>query len=293
MNLILTVLEIVAPVFLLAAIGFLWVKFGLEYRIQFVTQLAMSLSIPCLIFTSLMKTEIDPQLLSTVSIAAVVAYILVTIIAFIVVKLAKINVRTYLAPLTFGNTGNLGLPLALFAFGDEGLGYAVVIFAIMGMYSFTVGVWLVSGGGSLTKVFKEPLVAATILGALFLWQDWETPTFLTNTLELIGQIAIPVMLITLGVALARLSPGRLGQAVWLSVIKFLFCAGCAWGVGMWFGLPPVALGVLVVQVSTPVAVTSYMLAEKYGADADSVAGLVVVSTLLAVITLPLTLAFVI
>lgn len=293
MNVILTVLEIVAPVFLLATIGFTWVKLGFEYRIQFVTQLTMTLSIPCLIFTSLMKTDIDPQSLSAVSMATVVAYFLVTVVAYLILRVAGLNMRTYLAPTVFGNTGNLGLPLALFAFGEQGLGYAVVIFAIMGIYSFTIGVWLVSGGGSFIKVVKEPLVAATVLGALFLWQGWETPTFLTNTLELIGQIAIPVMLITLGVALARLSPGRIGRSLWLSIAKVVFCVGIAWVVGRWFDLNPIAFGALVVQVSTPVAITSYMLAEKYGADSDAVAGLVVVSTLLAVITLPLTLAFLI
>ncbi len=293
MNLVQTVLEIVAPVFLLAAIGYFWVKLGHEYRVRFVTQLAMTLSVPCLIFTALMRTDIDPQTLSAVSLATVVAYGLVTIAAFVLVKIARVDVRTYLAPLIFGNTGNLGLPLALFAFGDEGLGYAVVIFAIMGVYSFTFGVWLVSGGGSLLKVIKEPLVAATLLGALFLWQGWQTPTFLTNTLTLIGQMAIPLMLITLGVALARLAPGQLGLPIVLSVVKVAFCVAIAWGVGLWFGLPPIPFGVLVLQVSTPVAVTSYLLAEKYGADAESVAGVVVVSTLLSVITLPLTLAFVI
>ncbi len=293
MNLVLTVLEIVAPVFLLAAIGFFWVKAGYEYRVKFVTQLAMTLSVPCLIFTALMRTDIDPQTLSAVSLATIVAYGLVTFAAFLLVKGAQVDLRTYLAPLIFGNTGNLGLPLALFAYGDEGLGFAVVIFAIMGVYSFTFGVWLVSGGGSLLKVIKEPLVGATLLGALFLWQDWQTPTFLTNTLTLIGQMAIPMMLITLGVALARLSPGRLGLPLFLSVAKVAFCVAIAWAVGLWFGLPPVAFGVLVLQVSTPVAVTSYLLAEKYGADAESVAGLVVVSTLISVVTLPLTLAFVI
>jgi predicted permease len=289
----LTVLQIVAPVFFLAAIGFAWVKLGFEYRIRFVTQLAVSLSVPCLIFTALMKTEVDPQSLSIVSLAAVLAYGLVTVGAYLAVKLSGIDARTYLAPLIFGNTGNLGLPIAIFAFGADGLGYAVVIFAIMAIYSFTIGVWMVSGGGSLAKLLKEPMVAATLLGALFLWQGWQTPVFVTNTLDLIGQMAIPLMLITLGVALARLSPGQLRLPVALSVVKFAFCVAVAWGVGRWFSLPPVAFGVLVVQISTPVAVTSYLLAEKYRADADSVAGLVVVSTLLAVITLPLTLAFVI
>lgn len=293
MNIFSAVLEIVAPVFLLAAVGFIWVKLGFEYRIKFVTQLAMTLSVPCLIFVSLMQTEIDPQTLSIVSMASVAAYVLVSITAFLLAKLSKLDLRTFLAPLIFGNTGNLGLPLAFFAFGDEGLGYAVVVFAIMGMFSFTFGVWLVSGGGSMTKAIKEPLVAATLLGALFLWQGWETPQFLTNTLSLIGQIAIPVMLLTLGVAMARLKPGNLSRAFWLALVKVVLCTLIAWAVGTWFELPAIALAVLIVQIATPVAVTSYMLAEKYGANADAVAGLVVVSTLMSVITLPLTLAFLI
>lgn len=291
MNLILTVLEITAPVFLLAAVGFTWVKLGFEYRVQFVTRLAMTLSVPCLIFVALMQTEVDPQALATLSIASIVAYGIVTALCAAIVFANRLDFPTFLAPLTFGNTGNLGLPLAFFAFGEAGLGYAVVVFAIMAIYSFTFGIWVVSGGGSPLKVVKEPMVGATILGALFLWQGWETPTFLTNTLELISQIAIPIMLITLGVAVARLKPGRLVQAVLLSLIKLVICATTAWIVGDWFALDPVALAVLVLQVATPVAVTSYLIAEKYGADSDAVAGLVVVSTILSIISLPVLLAF--
>ena len=293
MNLTLTVLNIVAPVFLLAGIGFVWVKAGFEYRVEFVTRLAMTLSVPCLIFVALMQTEIDPQALAALSLASLAAYGLVAFGCFLVVKLMRLDLPTYLAPLIFGNTGNLGLPLALFAFGDVGLGYAVVVFAVMAILSFTIGIWLVSGGGSILRVVKEPLVAATLLGALFLWQGWETPEFLTNTLDLVGQIAIPIMLITLGVAVARLETKALGVALVLAVIKVIICAGAAWLAAMWFNLGPIATGVLIVQVATPVAVTSYLLAEKYGADAQPVAGMVVISTLLSVITLPLILAFVI
>ncbi|MBM9593704.1 AEC family transporter [Roseitranquillus sediminis] len=292
MALILTVAEVVAPVFLLAAVGFVWVRLGFEYRVEFVTRLSMTLSVPCLIFVSLMQTEIAPAALSTLSLAALLAYGGVGLGALALVFVARLELRTYLAPIIFGNTGNLGLPLALFAFGDEGLGYAVVVFAVMAILSFTIGVWMVSGGGGFLKVMREPMVAGTLLGALFLWQGWQTPTFLTNTLSLIGQIAIPLMLITLGVAVGRLAPGRLGRALWLAVTKIVMCVGVAWTVGRWLDLPPVAFAVLVLQVATPVAVTSYLLAEKYGADADAVAGLVVVSTLLSVGVLPILLAIV-
>ncbi len=290
MNLTLTVLEIVAPVFLLAGIGFSWVRLGFEYRIQFVTQLAMTLSVPCLIFVSLMNTEIDPAALAALSQASVVAYGAVTLCAALLIRVLRLNRRTFLAPIIFGNTGNLGLPLALFAFGEVGLSYAVVVFAIMAIWSFTFGIWLVAGVGSFRRVLREPLVWATLLGAVFLWQDWQTPEFLTNTLSLLGQMAIPMMLITLGVAVARLSPGGIGRAVLLSALKLVICVGAGWVAALWFDLDDIAFGVLVLQVATPVAVTSYLLAEKYGADAQAVAGLVVVSTLMSVAALPLILA---
>jgi len=286
-------MQIVAPVFLLAAIGWIWVRAGFEYRIRFVTQLAMTLSVPCLVFNAMQNSRIDPASLSAVSLAVVASYAAVTVAMALVVMALRLRMQTFLAPLIFGNTGNLGLPLAFFAFGEQGLGYAAVIFAIMAVYSFSAGVWLVSGGGSPVKALKEPMVWAAILGVVFLWNGWHTPVFLTNTLQLIGQMAIPLMLITLGVALARLTPDRMIRPFLLSLGKVAICAAIAWTIGRYLKLDPVAFGVLVLQISTPVAVTSYLLAEKYQADSDSVAGLVVASTLVSVVTLPLILAVVI
>lgn len=293
MNLALTVLNITAPVFLLASVGFVWVRLGFEYRVEFVTRMAMTLAVPSLIFVALMNIEAEPQALAALSVATFVAYGLVIIGIFAVVKLAGLDVQTYLAPLIFGNTGNLGLPLALFAFGDVGLGYAVVVFAISAVLTFTIGIWMVAGVGSFRRVVQEPLVGATLLGALFLWQGWETPQFLTNAIFLVGQMAIPLMLITLGVAVARLETRAMSQAAILSAVKLIICATAGWAVATWFGLDPIAGGVLILQLATPVAVASYLLAEKYGADAQPVAGLVVASTLLSVVAMPLILAFVI
>jgi predicted permease len=292
-NLIVTVLQIVAPVGLLGAVGFVWVKTGLEYRMEFITRLCMTLSVPALVFTALMNTRIEPAALTTLTLAAIASYLVLTVLFWGLLRAGGMSQRTYLGPMIFGNTGNVGLPLALFAFGEVGFAYAVVVFAVMIIFSFTAGVWLVSGGGSPLRALREPVTWGAGLGAVFLWQGWQTPLWLTNSLELLGQIAIPVMLITLGVAVARLNPARLGQAFWMSLGRAVICVGVAVLVGRWLALEPVAFAVLVLQVSTPVAVTSYMLAEKYGADADAVAGLVIASTLVAVAALPLTLGFLI
>lgn len=147
-----------------------------------------------------------------------------------------------------------------------------------------------SGHSSLLRVLREPLVISSLLGALFLWQGWETPQVVTNTLSLIGQMAIPMMLITLGVAVARLNPGGIGRAVWVALSKLVLCFTIAWLVAGLFDLNSVAFGVLVLQISTPVAVSSYLMAEKYGADSKAVAALVMVSTLISVAALPAILA---
>ncbi|WP_127559714.1 AEC family transporter [Nioella ostreopsis] len=291
MNLVLTVLEIVAPVFLLAATGFGWRKFGLDYPVEFVTRLAMTIAVPCLIFTALMQTEIDPAALSAMTLASLLAYALMGVLSAGLILVAGIDRRTFLAPTIFGNTGNLGLPLALFAFGDVGLGYGVVIFAIMAVLSFTIGIRLVSDHASILRVLREPMVWATLLGALFLWQGWQTPGWLTNSLSLAGQLAIPLMLFTLGVAVARLTPRGVGRAVLLSLAKLVIGISAGVAAGWALGLEPVAFAVIVLQMATPVGVSSYLLAERFRADADAVAGYVVISTLISVLALPVLLYF--
>nr|WP_174822750.1 AEC family transporter [Ruegeria lacuscaerulensis] len=288
----LTVFEIVAPVFLLAAIGFTWVKLGFEYRLEFVTRLAVTLAVPSLIFVALMQTEIPAGELTRFTLAAITGHVGLAIVFEAFVRLKGLDRRTYLSPLIFGNTGNLGLPLCIFAFGQAGLGFAVIFLAVTALFSFTYGIYLVAGKGGFGKAAREPMVWATLLGALFLWRGWETPVFLTNTLELLGQMAIPMMLITVGVAIARLTPRKIGQAVWLSLLKLLVCFVLGWGFALLFGLDKTAFGVMVLQMCTPVAVTSYLLAERFDADTDAVAGLVMVSTALAVGALPLILAIV-
>ena len=280
-----------APVFALAGIGFVWVRTGVPYDVAFVTRLAMTLSVPCLIFVALMRTEIDPSLLRDTALAALLSYAAVGAVVWLLLSFAGFELRTFWPPLTFGNTGNIGLPLALFAFGNEGLDYSVVIFAVMALIAFTVGVWVVSGSGSLLTPLKEPMVWGTALGGLFLIMGWKTPDWATNSLQLVGQMAIPLMLITLGVAISRLAVSGIVLALFLSLLKLAICIAVPLSIGQAMGLSGVPLAILVLQVSTPVAVTSYMLAEKYKARSDDVAGLVVVSTLLSVVAMPVTLAF--
>lgn len=293
MELVLQVLQIVAPVFILASIGFFWVRTGHDYDVGFVTRLAMNVAIPCLIFSALMRSQIEPAILWDTALAAVLAYAVVGGLVAIYLALAGLDQRSFWPALTFGNTGNLGMPLALFAFGEQGLDYAVVIFAVSAVLIFTVGLWVLAGRGRWLSVLREPMVIGTLLGVLFLVQGWRLPRWAENTVDLAAQLGIPLMLITLGVAISRLRPGAVGRAAWLSALKLAVCIAVGWAVGRALDLPDVAQGVLMLQIAAPVAVTNYLLAEKYGAQAVEVAGLVMVSTTIAIVSIPVLLAFLI
>ena len=285
-----TVLEVVTPVFLLAAIGYFWVKLGFEYRVEFVTRLAMTLAVPALVFTSLTQNTINPKFLTEMIIVVCMAYAVVSVLALIFTFIFKLDLRTFLMPLISGNTGNLGLPLCFLAFGKDGLGYAVIVFAFTSIVAFTFGLWVVSGTRSFTQPLKEPLVPATILGLLFMFYGWETPKILTNSLNLISQMAIPLMLITLGVAVARLKTQLAFKTLGISISKIMIGTIAGITVGYQFSIPYEAFAVLIIQMSMPVAVTSYLLAEKYGANSEAVAGLVVISTFLTTFTTPVVLS---
>jgi predicted permease len=124
-----------------------------------------------------------------------------------------------------------------------------------------------------------------------MFYGWETPKILTNSLNLIAQMAIPLMLITLGVAVARLKTRLALKTLGISISKIMIGTSAGIAVGYQFSLPYEAFAVLVIQMSMPVAVTSYLLAEKYGANSEAVAGLVVISTFLTTITTPVLLSF--
>ncbi|MGY6410641.1 MAG: AEC family transporter [Alkalilacustris sp.] len=291
MTALLTVAQIVAPVAALASVGFAWVRSGRDWPVAFVTRLAMGLAVPCLVFTALMGAEMAPEVLARTALAAAAGYGGLLALFGALAWALRLDPRAHVAPLAFGNTGNLGLPLVYFAFGEAGLAVGVAVFATGLVAQFSLGLWLMAGGGG-TRALREPGVWAAVLGGVFLWQGWQTPGWITETLGLMGQMAIPLMLLTLGAAVARLgNTGRwgLGLASGLAILRLGLCAGVALAVG-WMLLPdPLARAVLVLQLTMPVPVTAYLMAERVGADGAAVAGLVLASTLLAILSIPLAL----
>ena len=286
------IIEITAPVFLLALTGYIWARSGQPFDTEFVTRLVVQIGTPALVFVTLATADISPQAFRDMTLAALIVYGTLGAVLYALLTLGGIERRSFLAPLIFSNTGNLGLPVALFAYGEQGLALAVVFFAVTAILQFTVGVALMAEGGSLRPALRQPMVYAAILGAVFLVADWTVPRWAENTLRLTGQMVIPMMLITLGISISRLRAAAMGLAAALSLVKLAVSAGAALAVIWAFGLEGPVAGVLLVQAIMPVAVTSYLLAVRYKADADAVAGLVIASTLISVGAIPAVLALI-
>lgn len=286
----LQVLQITAPVFLLALAGYVWGRLRLNFDLEFITRLAINFSMPCLIFATLVKVEIDASAFRDIALAALAAYVALGLVLWLALRAAGWSLRTFLVPGTVGNTGNIGLPVALFAYGEQGLAFAIVVFAIMAILQFTLGLYIMAGTGRILDVLKQPLVYGAAFGGLFAFEGWEVPGWALNSLDLAGQIAIPAMLLTLGVSIANLSVREVGRATLFSCAKLAAAAAVSVAVAWAFGLEGALRGTLILQMIMPVAVTSYLLAERYKAQPDSIAGAVVISTLMAAVYVPVTLA---
>ncbi len=289
---VLTVLEITAPAFLLAAAGFFWAKKGLPYDTAFVTRLGTGLAVPCLIFSTLARTEIEPGALARMLGSTLLLYALFWLVFGAGLKLAGLPLRVFLPPTAMNNSGNLGLPICLYAFGPEGLALGIVLFAAMVIIQFSFGVWYVSGQGRLRDAAKQPMIWSAVLGVAAAALQFRPPTFLDNAIGLAGQMAIPLMVLTLGVSIATIRARSVARAAAISTARFVAAGAIALGVGRLLGLEGLALSVLVLQSIMPAPVTNYLLALKFDAHPEEVASLVVVSTVLSIVFIPLALALI-
>lgn len=287
----LQIVEITAPVFILAAIGYGWARSGAPYDIPFVTRLAMMWGMPALIFSTLVRAEIDPAAFQEIALATLALYGTFALIYGVAFRVAGLKLRTFLPPTVINNSGNLGLPVALFAFGDYGLALAIVLFAVMVTLQFTIGIWYIAGPGKGWEAARQPMIWATLAGLACAWGDVTPPVFLDNAIALIGQLGIPLMLLTLGVSISQIRVSSVLRALVIAVLRYASAAGVAMAVGHFLGLSGIVLSVLILQAIMPAPVTNYLLALKYDAEPEEVAGLVVVSTALSLALIPVTLAF--
>ncbi len=276
-----------APVFLIAALGYGWARAGLPYSGPFITTFMINVATPCLVFATLLRLRFEATELAIVAGASVLCLTLSAAIAFLILRLSGLSQRIYLPALIFPNSGNMGMPLCLFAFGETGLGLAVVFFAVLAVAQFTLGPAIAAGRLDLRQMLRTPLVHAVALALLLQALGVDLPRWAANTTMLLGDCAVPLMLVSLGVALASLRIAGIGRALAMSAVRLGmgFTVGLVVATAM--GLEGTVRGVVMLESAMPVAVFNYLWAVRYNTAPEEVAGMVLGSTVLSFFTLPL------
>ncbi len=280
------IFSIIAPVFICATIGYIWAYRGLAFDTAFISKLVVNIGAPCLIFGTLGKVDLPAENFTTLIVSTLIVLAFSFAIAIVLCYLFKLSMRTYLAPLCFPNTGNMGLPLAFFAFGDEGLAAGIGIFVVISLFHFSIGVALISGQKSWRSAFNSPVVYAGVISFILILTGLELPVWLQNTANLLGNFSIPLMLITLGVSLHKLRIQDFPLSLGLAIARLVIGLTVGLLVAYLLDLEGILRGVVIIQSAMPAAVFNYLLAQRYNRSPESIAGLVVLSTLLSFLLMP-------
>ena len=283
---------IIAPVFVCAAIGYGWARRGMPFDAAFTTALASNIAFPCLIVGTLARLNVSPEAFWQMAWAGLATVAATGAVAAGVLAVARQEQSVYLPSLVFGNTGNVGLPLCLFAFGEQGLALGIIFFTVFLVIQFTAGIWVASGQASARILLRTPLVWAALAGIGLQFAGIALPVWIDNTIGLIGDLAIPLMLLTLGVSLAKLKVTSIRRSVAMAAGRLVIGLGVGLAVAALLGLDGVARGVTILESTMPVAVLNYLFAARYDTRPEEVAGLVLVSTALSFATMPLLLRLV-
>lgn len=287
MDVLQTLFSVIAPVFLIALIGYLWGRSGKTFDTPMVTLLVINIGVPCLIVSVLLEADLTREALTEMAGAAFIALSVNAVLAFAFLKSMGWAQRAYLPGLVFGNTGNMGLPLCLFAFGEEGLALAIGYFVVFAVMQFTLGMGVASGRFSAREIVRNPVVIAVVVAVALMAGGITLPKWIGNTVDLLAGMTIPLMLLTLGVSLGRLHVQTLGRSAVLAAFRLAVGFAVGWGTAELLGMEGVARGVLIIESTMPVAVFNYLFAVRYHSAPEQVAGMVVISTALSFATLPL------
>ncbi|HEY7607813.1 MAG TPA: AEC family transporter [Alphaproteobacteria bacterium] len=281
--------EIIAPVLIIAGLGYGWARLGKPFDLPTVTQVVINLAVPALVLSSLAKLTVDLAAFGVMAGAAAATFAIFLGLGYLALRLAGLPSHTFLPAVALGNSGNLGLPLCLFAFGPTGLALGIAVFAVSSMVTMTIGQMISAGKLSPSVLFKTPVVYAVAIALVLMATGTRPPKWIASALETLGLMAIPIMLLALGVSLARLSPGKIRVSGFVALLRIALGFAGGWLVATLLGLEGAARGVLIIQSAMPAAVFNYLWAQHYGRDAAAVAGVVVISTALAFVLLPLVL----
>ncbi len=281
---------IVIPVFLIVLVGYLLGRGYKKLDVEPAVFLLVYITGPALIFTSLVESEILLEEFFRVTLATCIILAVAAGIVFLIFKLFRVEHKGLYLPMTIGNTGYLGYPISLGAYGAFGLGIAIIYASIESLFLYSWGIFVAHEKNEFKEIFRVPLIYALVSGLVFSVITFQIPEIVFKPLQMIGGITIPLALIVLGYKLATIKVSHLRIALLASVFKILFM----FGIGLWviflLGIKGVSAAVILLQAAMPSAVMTMVLCQKYKRDPEIVTSVVLLSTMISVVTIPVVLA---
>ena len=289
MELYLKLIDVIAPVFFVIGIGYYLGKKNPDINTDFITTFAGNVGTPAMIFYTITTTGVTLSVFTEYFIYALIIIGGFSIAGILFLLLLKKDFISELPPLILPNTGNMGIPICLFAYGTAGLGVASAIASVIILLHFTLGVLLAKKSFSLEILIKNMPIYAIIVSVIFLYFEWDVPGYLENTTFLLTYATIFLVLMSLGIALSRLKVVSWTHASILGAVRVILGPLIGFGLIKYLNLDGFAAGVLLIQSCMPSAVLTYLVGSMYSEKkvVDSVASVIVTSTIMSFITIPI------
>ena len=287
MELLIKLFDVLFPVFLTIGIGYWHGKKDPKFNTEVITKFAGNIGLPCLIYYSLTVPGIDFNLFLKFSYYTLIYVAIFSIIGAIIIKIFNKDIYRLLPPLILPNTGNMGMPLCLFAYGTTGLSIATAITSVILVFHFSIGILLASRKFSIKPLLECTPIYALIFSLFFVYFKIPAPKFLENATFLIGYSTIFLVLMSLGIALSKLKVLSIKETLVYSITRVILGSIIGFGFVKFFKLTGIEAGVMFIQASMPSAVLTYLVAKIYSPKkiSDSIASTVALSTFISFFTL--------
>ena len=289
MELYLKLIDVIVPVFFVIGIGYYLGKKNPEINTDFITTFAGNVGTPAMIFYTITTTGVTLSVFTEYFIYALIIIGGFSLVGILFLLLLKKDFISELPPLILPNTGNMGIPICLFAYGTAGLGVASAIASVVILLHFTLGVLLAKKSFSLEILIKNMPIYGIIVSVIFLYFEWDVPGYLENTTFLLTYATIFLVLMSLGIALSRLKVVSWTHASILGAVRVIIGPIIGFGLIKFLNLNGFAAGVLLIQSCMPSAVLTYLVGSMYSEKkvVDSVASVIVTSTIMSFVTIPI------
>ena len=294
MDVIERIVSIILPVFIIIGVGYAYARLRgntVKSDMTAVNRLSIEVLGPMMVFTALASKDFDIAHNSTLILAGILISLGSGLLAWPVARLLGYDVRSFVPPMMYNNCGNMGLPLAVLAFGPSGLPEAVALFMACSLVYFSIGIKIIETGRErrrtdFLKFLASPMMLAMMGGMVFAILHVSLPAPLFQALKILGEAAIPIMLFALGVRMMDVN----FKSWHIGLVGAMVCplAGLtmAWILDGMLTLTPVQRGQMYLFASLPPAVFCFMVAEQYQQEPDKVASIVLLDNLAALVFVP-------